>query len=511
MTGLRHLLAEHPNLDQHIRTRVADAVASMERGRSPSPVDLAGACLGNSFQTVRALLADGSLPHLLDEHSRDLLQGVGPDELDSYVEILGLPRGRMVETKDLPTFTDPAYGLFPHQVRAVRRLRAALDHSGLALLHMPTGAGKTRTAMNLVCEVLREADSAVLWIASTRELCEQAVSEFQTAWGFLGNRRVPVHTMWGGREWTADEIRDGIAVATPQTLHSRLKRDGGEFAVDLAQGVGLIVFDEAHQIVAPTFETTVTQLSAAGNGRSTPIVGLSATPGRTFEGTESDLHLARFFEGNKVPLDTGPEGSSNPVRYLIDNQYLAEPEFRLLTPVGLAPPGQVVDDSFFYPEDDEELRMDPREYVSLVADAVHELAEEGHERILVFAASVSLSEDIAAALSATGLVADSVHAETDAAMRAAAIERYRGTGSTARALVNYGVLTTGFDAPRTSAAVIARPTKSLVLYSQMVGRAIRGKKQGGNERATVVTVVDPSIPAFGSIAEAFVHWEEHWS
>lgn len=511
MTGLQRVLAEHPSLDRHIRARVAQAVASMERGHRPSPVDLAGACLGNSYQTVRALLADGSLPHLLDDRGRDRLARTASDDLDGYVEVLGLPRARMVETKNPPTFAEPSYGLFPHQVRAVRRLRTVLNRSGLALLHMPTGAGKTRTAMNLVCEVLRETDSAVLWIASTRELCEQAVFEFESAWGFLGNRRVPVHPMWGGREWTAEGIRDGLAVATPQTLHSRLKRDGGEFAVDLAQGLSLIVFDEAHQIVAPTYETSVMQLSAAGIGGNTPIVGLSATPGRTFEGTEADLRLARFFEGNKVLLDTGPEGASNPVRYLIDNQYLAEPDFRLLTPTGLAPPGEVVDASLFYPEDDEELRMDPVDYVRLVADAVHELAEEGHKRILVFAASVGLSEDIAAALSATGLISEGVHGETDAAMRAAAVERYRAQGSTPRALVNYGVLTTGFDAPRTSAAVIARPTKSLVMYSQMVGRAIRGKKQGGNERATVITVVDPAIPAFGSIAEAFVHWEEHWS
>lgn len=509
MSGLLRILANHPNVHRHIRPRVAEAVGSMERGQKPSPTDLAGACLGNSYQTVRALTADGSLPDLLDEQGRDRLAGTLKG-IDAYVEVLGLPRGRPVKSAEPPTFAQPGYGLFPHQVRAVRRLRFLLDRAGLALLHMPTGAGKTRTTMNLVCEVLRECDAAVLWMASTQELCEQAAVEFREAWTFLGNRTVSIHPLWGGRPWDPRNIDGGFAVATPQTLHARLKRDGGDFAHGLGQRVRLIIFDEAHQIVAPTYETTVMQLSAAGSGSNTPIVGLSATPGRTFEGTCTDRRLAEFFQGNKVLLDTGPEGVTNPVRYLIDNQYLAEPDFRLLTPSGLAASGEVVDASLFDPQDHEDLRMDPVDYVRLVADAVHQLADEGHRRILVFAASVALSEDIAAALSATGLIAEGIHGETDSAMRAAAIERYRAGGSTTRVLVNYGVLTAGFDAPRTSAAVIARPTKSLVMYSQMVGRAIRGTRQGGNARATVITVVDPEVPAFGSIAEAFMHWEEHW-
>jgi superfamily II DNA or RNA helicase len=362
--------------------------------------------------------------------------------------------------------------------------------------------------MNLVCDEVRSRDEAILWLASSHELCEQAAHEFARAWEHLGNQEVPIHAMWGGRDWEPETIRSGFAVATPQALYSRYRREGGEFAVALGDGIGLIVFDEAHQIIAPTYESVVLNLRAGGN--NTPVVGLSATPGRTFEGNDADQRLASFFEGNKVLLDTGPEGDSNPVRYLISNQYLAEPDFRLLTPDGVAASGEHIDAALYDAEDNVELRMDPTEYVRLVADAAHQLVAEGHRRILVFAASVPLSEDIAAALLATGALAECVHGGTEPEMRAAAIERYRSDGSTPRILVNYGVLTTGFDAPQTSAAIIARPTKSLVLYSQMIGRAIRGKRQGGNEKATVVTVVDPDVPAFGSIAEAFVHWEENW-
>jgi superfamily II DNA or RNA helicase len=57
-------------------------------------------------------------------------------------------------------------------------------------------------------------------------------------------------------------------------------------------------------------------------------------------------------------------------------------------------------------------------------------------------------------------------------------------------LCNYGVLTTGFDAPKTDAIVISRPVFSPVRYMQMVGRGLRGEKNGGTATCRVVTVLD---------------------
>ena len=51
---------------------------------------------------------------------------------------------------------------------------------------------------------------------------------------------------------------------------------------------------------------------------------------------------------------------------------------------------------------------------------------------------------------------------------------------------------------------------SLVLYSQMVGRAMRGRRSGGNRTCQIYTVVDTHLPGFGSVAEAFTNWEELW-
>jgi superfamily II DNA or RNA helicase len=144
-----------------------------------------------------------------------------------------------------------------------------------------------------------------------------------------------------------------------------------------------------------------------------------------------------------------------------------------------------------------------------IIKAVEDLVTR-HTRIVVFAATVAHAQLLASILNVRGTSARVVTGATDQATRDRIIVKYRGSDPRPQIICNYGVLTTGFDAPRTSAAVIARPTRSLVLYSQMVGRAIRGEKTGGNRTAEVITVVDPDLPGFGNIAEAFVNWEDVW-
>ena len=74
-------------------------------------------------------------------------------------------------------------------------------------------------------------------------------------------------------------------------------------------------------------------------------------------------------------------------------------------------------------------------------------------------------------------------------------------------LCNYGVLTTGFDAPKVRGLVISRPTASAVLYEQMIGRGMRGPKFGGTDRCLVIDVVD-NIRFGGQMA--FTRYAEYW-
>ena len=77
------------------------------------------------------------------------------------------------------------------------------------------------------------------------------------------------------------------------------------------------------------------------------------------------------------------------------------------------------------------------------------------------------------------------------------------------AIFNYGVLSTGFDAPNIKTVVIARPTTSIVLYSQMIGRGIRGTLVGGTGECRVVDIKD-NVSNFGQVEEVYRYFDSYW-
>jgi superfamily II DNA or RNA helicase len=488
-------------------------------GRLDGPGDdavLAIASLGSTNKIIDTLMAAGAIPASLSDRDLERLSARtglttndwhNPSRIaDAHAEIaafLGLPAVRAEAVVPLPVGADASYPLFRHQRRALRQVIDILSSGGIALLHMPTGAGKTRTAMNAVCDTLRRHEGkAILWIATMKELLEQGTFEFEKAWRALGDRNdIKIVHAYESRDWLLDEIGDGIVFATPQTLRARhermmLESQSSLYAL-LADRVSLIVFDEAHQSTATTYREVLEGVAHATHPRI-PILGLSATPGRTYRGSDDDYALIDLFDGTKVTLDTSDSGYDNPIDYLIGNGYLAKPEFRLLGDLEPADPDQ------------RPAPMKAVDYVVFVVEAVLDLLAEGHTRIMVFARSVEESDLVAGVLRVAGVAAASVSGNTPSDERDTAAREYKAPGTTPRVLVNFGVYTAGFDAPQTSAVVIARPVRSLVAYSQMAGRGIRGIAAGGNDHAVIATVVDPSEPAFGDIATAFTNWNEMW-
>lgn len=404
----------------------------------------------------------------------------------------------------------PDYALFPHQRRAARRIKGYLGSpSSRVVLHMPTGSGKTRTAMNVISEHLRKTEPGlVVWLAYSEELCEQAATEFERAWSHLGNRDVNVHRFWGARELNVDQLQDGVVIAGLAKTYS-LTRSHLSRLAKIGQHCTLVIIDEAHQAIAETYSLVLESLLV--HHRKPGLLGLTATPGRTWSDVEEDERLAEFFNRNKVILEV--EGYENPIEYLVEDGYLADAQFGSL----FVEPGLDLS-----PEDRDKIE----ERLDLPKDVLRQLAEDQerntailgrleemlqrHHRILFFGATVSHAEVMATVLQSRGHKAASITGETHNEERKRQIRQFKKQTSEPMILCNYGVLTTGFDAPQTSAALIARPTKSLVLYSQMVGRAIRGPKAGGNREAEIVTVVDRNLPGFSSVTEAFVNWEDVW-
>ncbi|MER6164979.1 DEAD/DEAH box helicase [Streptomyces violaceorubidus] len=405
--------------------------------------------------------------------------------------------------------SEPSYGLFPHQRRAAGKVRRLLYSSERrTVLHLPTGVGKTRTGMDLICDHLRQHEpTLVVWLARGRELLEQAALEFERAWSSLGNREVTVARMWGDAPTDLDDITDGIVVLGLEKAGAAAKSAPG-FLDHLALRTTLTVFDEAHQAIAPTYRRVVEALTLRSDSS---LLGLTATPGRTWADISEDEKLADFFARQKVMLEI--DGYDNPVTALIEQGYLARPDFRTVAAdSGMklsARDKQALAASFDIPDELIAGLADNVQWNLQVVRTVLDLSEQ-HRRILLFAASIEHSRLIVAILSMFGIDAEQVTGESSTRHRDRVINRFKGPGTRPMVLSNYGVLTTGFDAPAASAAVIARPTRSLVLYSQMVGRVIRGPKAGGTSTCDVVTVVDPALPGFGDVAEAFTNWEDVW-
>ena len=408
------------------------------------------------------------------------------------------------------TTITPEYGLFEHQRVVVRKLAPLLaEDERRAVLHLPTGVGKTRTAMHIVADSLRSRDpSVVVWLASGKELLEQAVLAFKEAWRHLGTRELQVGTMWSDRMPDLRNFADGFLAVGLAKAWSVLSRTDPDWASRLSPRVSLVVFDEAHQSIARTYRRIANELTLDFR---CALLGLTATPGRTWADIDKDGAVAEFFSGNKVSLDVpGP----NPIGYLIDNGYLARPTFRTL----LAEPGLEIDekelarlsDALDIPETIVTRLSMSEQYLTAVLAAIEDLLSTGHRRVLVFAATVAHARVLTAILVARHVRSGVVTGATPERERDRTIRSFKSDAQEPMVLVNFGVLTTGFDAPTASAAVIARPTKSLVLYSQMVGRAIRGPKSGGTDTCEVVTVVDRSLPGFGDVAATFLNWEDVW-
>lgn len=407
----------------------------------------------------------------------------------------------------------PQYPLFEHQrvalFKTIQFLRQ--DDYPRVLLHMPTGAGKTRTAMNVIASLLRSSargPGVVVWLAHSEELCDQAAEEFRKAWAILGDRPVALYQNFANRRVESlDGVTDGLLIAGLSLFFNQSLTQASGF-LRLARRTNLVVMDEAHQAIAPTYKHLLNLLCPTGK---TPLLGLSATPGRSFLDAGADLRLAKFFNRQKVTLEV--EGYVNPIQYLQDEGYLAK-----VTTIRLpysptkaiklsASESKALEDGLDIPPSVlERLADDQLRNLLIVSAIIRETQRQN--KILVFACSVAHAELLADVLRLKGVKAASITSRTASTERAQRISAYRDS-SNIQVLTNFGVLTTGFDAPRTNVAFICRPTRSVVLYSQMVGRAARGTRAGGNEECRVLTVVE-NLPGVKDISEAFTFWEDIW-
>lgn len=315
--------------------------------------------------------------------------------------------------------------LRPYQHDSIARVLAHLECGKATVLQMPTGAGKTVTAVELTRAL---AEQGPAWfICHRREILKQAIGSFTRAGLSFGVIAV-------GHEANPDAR---IQIASVDTLRHR----HAKYAAPRT-----LIWDECHHLPAKSWSKIMRMYPLAHH------VGLTATPERL-----DGLGLESLFS----ELVCGPT-----LGWLIGNGFLSP--YRVFAPSEPDLSAVRMSQGDYRAADIDKIMNTP----VVIGDAVeHYKRITPGKKALIFASSVAASQAVVAAFQAQGVPALHVDASTpvderDDALAALAEGRIK-------VLSNVQVFTEGVDVPSVDVVILLRPTKSLALYLQMIGRGLR--------------------------------------
>ena len=419
--------------------------------------------------------------------------------------------------KRLPTVEtiEPLVKLPPlrdFQIELKNKLKEVLSQKGnkvRCIVSLPTGGGKTRTAVEAFIEWLQprfEQGLYLIWIAQSEELCEQAIECIRQQWS---SKEFPealrIYRFFGSTTIEAGELEGGVVVSSIQQLNARLgKREAT--LTEIVKNAGAIIIDEAHRATTSMYKEFFNFCLQEHSEELFPICGLTATPGRSFNNTEK---LVNVFESELfTPVTTlGAAFKTNPLEYFRAKKYLARPIHKSCnTQVTIGVPANESINQFkdrLQKQIQKQLAKNKNRNKLIVRDL---LGVPKGKQSIVYACTVDHAEMLATVLNYYGRRATAISAKTPRHYRRKLIEQFKN--GDIEFIMNYGVLTTGFDAPKTEYIFICRPTFSEVLYEQIVGRGLRGPVFGGTETCNIVDYCD-NYERFGD-QQAYKRFENFW-
>ena len=354
------------------------------------------------------------------------------------------PRGNAGRRISLTNFCDSAPSASPpsnvspalrkYQREAVEHVLAAHDRGETCgLVSLPTGSGKTIIAG----EVLRRLNRRALIVAHTSVLVAQLHEALST---YLDER---VGLVLDG---VIDDAEARVIVASRQSLTSQRL-----FAIVQSGAFGTLVFDEAHHASEDSTYRAILDALQAWEPKLF-VLGLTATPWR-----EAGRMLFERWWFSREISDLIPLGVLAPVRYQTVELPLALREVRLSGS----------------PESEYRCKaLEPRLLDVAQETATHVAPLIGTLRhIVIFAVTVKHAQALAEAFELAGVGAAPIWGAMRPCDRDDILKRWRD--AEIRASVNVGIVTEGFDEPRISAIVFARPTASTLFYIQALGRGLR--------------------------------------
>ncbi|MBI1368530.1 MAG: DEAD/DEAH box helicase [Planctomycetes bacterium] len=387
--------------------------------------------------------------------------------------------------------------LHDYQKQAVQKLSEKMISGFSGILVLPTGGGKTRTAVHWLLKDVVDNNGKVLWLAHRHELIEQAATAFCNA-AYRGDN-LPNRPAFNCRKVSGSHARpydlqknDDVVIASVFSLgRSHGLKWLREHWLDDKRPVCMVI-DEAHHAPAKTYRTVIDAVKGASPNVRT--LGLTATPWRTSP-REQGL-LKRMFPGDIV--------HSVDLRELINRKFLAKPCIEdVLTHAAMELSDKDVDKlirrggdiSALGEQIAKNLGTNAARNKAIVDRYVQKRRDYG--RTIIFAINVDNAIALQRLLRQRGVRADYVVADVRDATHRVRIdtERNRKVVSSFKkgeldVLVNVNILTEGFDDPSVKSVFLARPTMSSILMMQMVGRALRGPRVGGTETANIVSFID---------------------
>lgn len=439
--------------------------------------------------------------------------------------------------RDTIDIDDQFYELLDYQFLIRQRMLSNLNSGNSQermLVHMPTGTGKTKTTMHTIANYYAFSlhnEGAVIWIAHTTELLQQAYDTFAQVWAHLGNKPINTYKLWGSRELDPECPIEGVVFCGLAKLMS-IKELNPALFERIRRDCRLLVFDEAHKAAAVQTRRVIEEMLRMPNGyENRALIGLSATPGRTTADSYDNNLLSNMFGNKLITIDSSilnqvnlgklqalnSVAEENIISYFQRRKILSricierlnyQTDFTELELNELNRAIQALDfEDADYTKKQLKILARNADRNRRILQRLRELNREAVPTI-VFACSVNHAKMLSAMLSLEEIPNSLVIGELDPQSRKKAIDSFKDRTNNVNIIINYEVLTTGFDSKNIRCVFITRPTKSVVLYSQMLGRGLRGPLMGGNEECLLIDV-DDNLQVFNN-ESAFTHFNDYW-
>ena len=316
---------------------------------------------------------------------------------------------------------------------------------------MPTGSGKTRTANELLVDIYRSKPSKCLWLTNRSELLVQASLSFARLWKEKGDHMISINYFFDQcNEWfSPNSSVSEIVYSSFDKLHSR---KGG-----LVNNFDIVIVDEAHYSLADTYMPLINKMIREG----VRALGLTATP---MSSNDDEFNSIKTFFGTSIDLMKLSDNKYS-FDYLQRNNFLAHIQYSYLN----------ISRSHFH-------WTSPR-LNSVVKDFVNDIKLKG-ENVIIFAINKNHAILLVNLLKISGIFAELIVGDTPIDQRSKFLKEFEEGNITA--LVNHEILSTGVDVPKLNSIMVLRDFGSENVALQVVGRALRGKLNGGNSTNTVI-------------------------